>query len=229
MNSRVFVTGLGAVSAFGLGVNALWQGCMAGDSKTEPTPAPWRLYHQATSRVWSPLPPIDFSVLGFSRTEILTASIPSLLAEAASSEGMRQAEAEDMHLGSTIAVQIRAGVFLGTGFGGAKSPFDNYRAHLLGGLRTRFNMLLKEFPDDLHIKEQLAALKAHPRVNPMVICQSMPNAASAGVGIRYGLKGPNDTVCYACASGTVAIGRAFQAIQRGELDFAVAGGGRRTS
>jgi 3-oxoacyl-[acyl-carrier-protein] synthase II len=224
VNSRVFVTGLGAVSAFGLGVNALWQGCTTGDSKVEPTPAHWSLYYQATSRVWSPLPPIDFSTLGFSRTEILTTGIPSLLAVAASTEGIRQANADTMLLGSTIAAQVRAGIFLGTGLGGAKAPFDNYRAHLLGGMKARFNMLLKEFPDDLEIKEQLAALTAHPRVNPMVICQTMPNAASAGVGIRFGIRGPNDTVCYACASGTVAIGRAFQAIQRGELDFAIAGG-----
>ncbi len=223
-SSRVFVTGLGATSAFGLGVSALWQGCSIGDSKVEPIPAHWDLYHRATSRVWSPLPPIDFSTQGFSLTETLTSSVPALLAVTASKEAMLQAAAEDFLLRATTAVQVRAGVFLGTGFGGAKAPFDNYRAHLLGGMKARLNTLLKEFPNDLQIEEQLSALKAHPRVNPLVICQTMPNAASAGLGIRYGIKGPNETVCYACASSTVAIGRAFQAIQRGELDFAIAGG-----
>lgn len=222
--ARVFVTGLGAVSCFGCGVEAFWHGCKTGASRVDPVPENWSLYYDATSLVWSPLPEIDFAAVGFSRADRLTMSMPSLLAVAASKEAMTQAQALGWLPVSGTHTHTRAGVYLGTGFGGAQAPFDNYRAHLLGGLKSRFEKLREDFPGDLQVQEQLSALKAHPRVNPLVICQTMPNAASATVGIHCGIKGPNDTACYACASGTVAIGRAFQAIQRGELDFAIAGG-----
>jgi len=150
-------------------------------------------------------------------------NLPSLMALTAANEALRQANAEGL-VGDDAALGTRAGVFLGTGLGGSRAPFDNYRAHLLSRLKPALEKLGEDNPDDCLVREHLAGLKAHPRVNPLVICQTMPNAASASIGIRFGLKGPNETLCYACASGTVAIGRAYQAIRRGELDFAIAGG-----
>jgi 3-oxoacyl-[acyl-carrier-protein] synthase II len=52
----------------------------------------------------------------------------------------------------------------------------------------------------------------------------MPNALAAQIAIRFGVQGHVETTCAACASGTIAIGKAFRAIQRGELDVALAGG-----
>ena len=222
-SDRVVVTGTGALSSFGSGSEALWRACLAGEDPSAPVPASWSTYYRATSRTWAPLPPMNFSAMGFSRADVLTMSMPALLCAAASDEAMREAGATDLFRAAGPGA-LRAGVFVGTGFSGAKAPFDNYRAHLFGGMKSRFEQLLQDFPDDADLTEHVAALKAHARVNPLVICQTMPNAPSATVGIRFGLKGPNDTVCYACASGTVAIGRAYQAIKRGELNFAIAGG-----
>ena len=63
-----------------------------------------------------------------------------------------------------------------------------------------------------------------PRFNPFVVSMLMPNAPAAYLGIKYGLRGPNLASVKACASGTVAIGRAFEAIASGAIDQALAGG-----
>jgi 3-oxoacyl-[acyl-carrier-protein] synthase II len=215
------VTGLGSVSSFGCGADALWRGCLSGQDITEPVPAGWNAYYPAASRKWAPLPHIDFRTLGFSRQDLLVMGTPSLLALSAAREAWLDAtlpadgKAEDAW---------RAGVFLGTGLGGAKAPFDNYRAHLLSGLKKRLEGALSTNPDDILLSEHLAALKLHPRVHPLVICQTMPNAAAASLSIAFGIKGANETLSQACASGTVAIGRAYESIRRGELDIALAGG-----
>ena len=52
---RVVVTGIGAVSAFGAGVDALWKGCLAGRTVVEAVPAAWSKFSDGRSPVWSPL------------------------------------------------------------------------------------------------------------------------------------------------------------------------------
>jgi 3-oxoacyl-[acyl-carrier-protein] synthase II len=52
----------------------------------------------------------------------------------------------------------------------------------------------------------------------------MPNAAGAAISMRYGLRGPNETICTACAAATHAIGYAARLISWGMCDAAVTGG-----
>lgn len=223
-DSRVFVTGVGAVTVFGAGVEVLWQSCKALSTVTAPIPEHWHAYYRPSSRVWSPLPLMDFQSFGFSRAELLTSSLPMLLAAVAADEAISNSNSRGDKHSFGQANSDSTGVFVGTGFGGAKAPFDNYRAHLLGGIRPYLEELASAHPEDMSLAEQVMGLKAHPRVNPLVICQTMPNAISAFLGIRFGIHGPNETFCHACASGTVAIGHAFKAIRSGELELAVAGG-----
>jgi len=89
-----------------------------------------------------------------------------------------------------------AGVYIGTGMGGASSVERAY-ADMFG-------------------------LGAAPR--PLAILSAMNNAAAGHLSIRLGLKGPNFTYSCACASSAVAIGEAFHAIRCGRLDCALAGG-----
>lgn len=51
----------------------------------------------------------------------------------------------------------------------------------------------------------------------------MPNAPAANLSIKFNLSGPGNTLCAACASGTVAIGHGFKAVQNGTVDLALAG------
>ncbi len=94
---------------------------------------------------------------------------------------------------------------------------DPYRIGVLvgsgiGGLRT--------------IEEQHKVLleKGAGRVSPFLIPMLIVNMAPGQISISFGLKGPNNCVATACATGTNAIGDACKIIQRGEADVMLAGG-----
>ena len=54
------------------------------------------------------------------------------------------------------------------------------------------------------------------------------NMAAAQIAIKFGARGANENVVAACASGTNAIGNAFNIIKRGECDAIIAGGAEAT-
>ena len=89
----------------------------------------------------------------------------------------------------------RIGIFAGCGMGGGAAIENAYLVGAAGG-----------------------------RVPPLTIPAFMPNAPAAHVAIRQGVKGPVLTYSVACASSAVAIGEAMRAVQRGEVDLAIAGG-----
>ncbi|WP_395347994.1 beta-ketoacyl-[acyl-carrier-protein] synthase family protein [Variovorax sp. UC122_21] len=69
-----------------------------------------------------------------------------------------------------------------------------------------------------------AAYRGNGRVSPLTIPAFMPDAPAAHVSMRQGVLGPVLTYSVACASSSVAIAEAAKAIQRGEVDLAIAGG-----
>ena len=91
----------------------------------------------------------------------------------------------------------RVGVFIGSGIGGLPS------------IERQHAILLREGPR---------------RVSPFFIVGLIVNMASGQVSIKYGAKGPNQAACTACATGTHAIGDAFEIIKRGDADVMIAGG-----
>jgi len=71
---------------------------------------------------------------------------------------------------------------------------------------------------------QVRLERGERRVSPFLVPMMMPNAGGAAISMRYGLQGPNETVCTACAAGTHAIGNAARAIVWGRCDAVVTGG-----
>jgi len=69
-----------------------------------------------------------------------------------------------------------------------------------------------------------AAYRGGSRVPPLTIPAFMPNAPAAHVAMRQGAQGPVLTYSVACASSSVALAEAAKAVQRGDVDVAVAGG-----
>ncbi|HEX7866460.1 MAG TPA: beta-ketoacyl-[acyl-carrier-protein] synthase family protein [Variovorax sp.] len=69
-----------------------------------------------------------------------------------------------------------------------------------------------------------AAYRGNGRVSPLTIPAFMPNAPAAHVAMRQGVQGPVLTYSVACASSSAAIAEAAKAVQRGEVDVAIAGG-----
>jgi 3-oxoacyl-[acyl-carrier-protein] synthase II len=78
----------------------------------------------------------------------------------------------------------------------------------------------------LTLSQQFAVLQERgPRwVSPFLAPMMLADMASGYLSIALGFKGPNFGVISACASGSDAIGEAFELIRRGEVDMAVAGG-----
>ena len=76
------------------------------------------------------------------------------------------------------------------------------------------------------IEEQHKVLleKGAGRVSPFLIPMLIVNMAPGTISIMLGLKGPNNCVATACATGSNAIGDAFRLIQREEADVMLAGG-----
>lgn len=63
---------------------------------------------------------------------------------------------------------------------------------------------------------------------PMTIPEIIPNEAGGNVAIQFGLHGPNHTISTACASGTDALGYAFNMIRGGMVDVCLSGGAEST-
>ena len=80
------------------------------------------------------------------------------------------------------------------------------------------------------IEEQVTKMaKSGPsRVSPFFIPASIANMATAHVSMELGLKGPCYAPVTACATGTDAIGCAFNHIRTGDVTIALAGGTEAT-
>ena len=91
----------------------------------------------------------------------------------------------------------------------------------------RFGTIYATGVGGLHTLEEQVAVryeKGERRVSPFLVPMMMPNASGAAISMRFGLKGPNETICTACAAGTHAIGYAARLIRWGVIDAAATGG-----
>ena len=91
----------------------------------------------------------------------------------------------------------RIGVLVGSGIGGLRIIEEQHR------------VLLEKGPG---------------RVSPFLIPMLIVNMAPGQISIALGIKGPNNCVATACATGSNAIGDAYKLIARGEADVMFAGG-----
>ena len=62
------------------------------------------------------------------------------------------------------------------------------------------------------------------RVSPFLVPMMLPDMASGQISMLLGAKGPNYSTVSACSSAADTIGQAFEALRRGDVDVAVAGG-----
>lgn len=76
------------------------------------------------------------------------------------------------------------------------------------------------------VEENMAKLfeRGVQGVAPLTIPKLIANEAAGNIAIQFGIKGPAHTTVTACASGTDAIGEAFNAIRFGMVELAITGG-----
>jgi len=66
--------------------------------------------------------------------------------------------------------------------------------------------------------------KGPKRVSPFFVPMMIPDMAAGQVSIQLGAKGINSCTVTACASGANSIGDAYKAVERGDVDYIIAGG-----
>jgi 3-oxoacyl-[acyl-carrier-protein] synthase II len=184
---RVAVTGLGVISPCGNAPEALFDNLMAAKSGIRRISAPYvdKLSIKiAAEAVFKTSDYFPSRMSAFDRTGLM--SLASAM-QAWKDAGLELGDDE----------KSRAGVYMGTGMGGAQSIDDNSR------------QLYQDNKD---------------RVNPLSIVKVMSNAPAAHISINYGLTGPCLTYCTACSSSSVALGEAFRQIKYGFSDVILAGG-----
>ena len=104
---------------------------------------------------------------------------------------------EDADLNLSKENPERIGVVMGNGFGGLP---------------------------DVEVAAVTMLEKGILKINPFFFPIAIPNMAAANVSRLFGFKGYTSTIVTACAASTQSIGDALEAIRRGTMDVALAGG-----
>jgi len=231
---RVVISGAGVICPTAVGIENFWRSCLDGEAAIAAIPASWHRYATYHSHLWAPLPEVDAEAFGITRGERLSLDPVTLLAAGAAHEALGRAgftlEPTD---GSSHAFQVsglspaRAGVFLGTGIGGANSFLHSHVYHLLHPAQEATRDFIARWAPsvDAEDRERVLEFLAHgKRYHPFVVSMLMPNAPAAYVGIKFSLTGQATGYAVACAAGTVAVGNAFRAVRDGRVDVALGGG-----
>ncbi|WP_144185590.1 beta-ketoacyl-ACP synthase II [Elioraea rosea] len=194
---RVVVTGMGAVTPLGIGVEHVWKRLLAGESgigaiqSFDVKDLPAKIAGQVPSgskedgkldlNEW--IPPKDQRKMDrFIQLALVAAD------EAVADSGWKVETDEDAWT---------TGVMIGSGIGGLQTIFE---------------------------ASQLVHEGKSRRLSPFFIPSALINLASGHVSIKHGFKGPNHAVVTACATGVHALGDAARLIAMGDADVMVAGG-----
>ena len=135
---------------------------------------------------------IDFNAL-LPPAKISILDRVSLLALAAATQAVQNANEQS----SYPAALNQAGVYLGTGIGGAQALENAFAEHFL---------------------------RDGKRIKPFTVVQAMNNASAGHLAMEFQCHGPSLTYSTACSSSAMAIGEAYRAIKHGYVDCVLAGG-----
>lgn len=191
---RVVVTGLGAITSIGSGVEGLWEGVRCARSGVgrvthfDPSPLPCQLAAEVK----------DFDPTRYMEGKALKRlDRPAQFALAASRQALEDAGLDlEGGTGGQQEDRERIGVCIGSALGGAAYAEQQHATYLTEGMRS---------------------------VSPQVALQMFVGASSCNVAITFGLTGYSSSNADSCASGPIAIGNAWNAIRRGDVDLMLAG------
>lgn len=196
MQEPIVVTGMGAVSPLGTGVETIWKRLIAGESGI-------RRNDRFDTEGWkcriAGLVPERDEPGGFDPEtvmdprELRRTDLFIHYAMAAASEALVQAGWRP----ETEAQQMRTATMIATGVGGVPAITAASETVRTDGAR---------------------------RLSPFVVPSFLPNLATGQVSIRFGFRGPSGSPVTACAASAQAIGDAVRLIRNGEADIALCGG-----
>lgn len=199
MSRRVVITGMGAVTPLGTGVEKFWEGIKAnrlGISYIDMFD-PERIGIKIAGVVRDFDESAYYDVKGcFDKKEARRMDSFTKYAVAAAHEALEDAGSDFADIDP-----YRAGVIVGSGVGGV----------------------------DLTLGEHDKFTEKGPgRISAFYIPMMISNMAAGTISMKTGFRGANFDVTTACASGSHSIGEAFRKIKDGYLDVALAGGTEST-
>ena len=198
MSRRIVVTGMGAVSPLGCGVEAVWSRLLSGRSGISTLPED--LIGDLSVRIGGQVPDCTQDPeAGFDPDSVVSSKEQRkmdrfiLFALAAADEALQQSGWHPV----TAEEKERTATIIASGIGGFPAIAD--------AVRTTDS-------------------KGPKRLSPFTIPSFLCNLAAGHIAIKHQLKGPLGAPVTACAAGVQAIGDAARMIRAGEVDVAVCGG-----
>ncbi|RCI14713.1 hypothetical protein L249_6453 [Ophiocordyceps polyrhachis-furcata BCC 54312] len=198
---RVVVTGLGAVTPLGVGIQRTWSRLLAGDTGISSVAMrePKAQWHDLASTVAGVVPRGEkqgqwraSDWLGASDQRRMSTFAQYAVAacdmalEDARWRGPLRPEQKDA-----------TGVCVGSGIGNLDELYDSSRALDVGG---------------------------HRSLSPLFVPKILINMAAGHISLRHGFRGPNHSATTACTTGAHSIGDASRFIAFGDADVMIAGG-----
>ena len=204
MNRRVVLTGLGAVTALGEGVEPLWKAALEGRSgigflDVAVASGQWKI-PAAIVRDFAP----ERFVPQRKALKVMARDIQ--LAVAGASLAF-----EDSNLRGASFDPERFGVIVGSGV--LNHELDELGYSVQHSLDEKGRLDLKRFGD--------AGLSA---LFPLWLLKYLPNMSACHISILLNLQGLNNTITTGASAGLQAVGEAFRIIQRGDADLMISGG-----
>ena len=213
VGNRVVITGMGAVTAFGIGVEAFAGGLFAGRSAA----APITSFDASTlpTRFAAPVP-FDNAAL---ESRIRNAKAAKTMSRAALFASIAADEAvEHAGLDTSSLDPWRFGTCIGTGGLGF---FDVEYSDKLLDIFLHSIRLDGGVP---HFDPAVVRRNTLDMVHPLTPLKALPNILTAHIAIALGAQGVCQTVTTACTSAAQAIGEAFRQIRCGAADVMISGG-----
>lgn len=224
MGRRVVITGVGAATGFGVGVEALWSGLHEGRSAIGPierfdaTGFDSRLGAEIKGLAAKDYVPKSYRkhVKIMARdTEIAVAAAMAATADAAL---VTRAAAESA---ATTYPPSRTGCNIGAGFIAAET--DELTEALItacDGDPVRHGAFdLRKWGG---LSDELGGGMGN--LQPLWMLKYLPNMLACHVTILHGAEGPSNTITCGESSGVLSIGESMRVIQRGDADVCFAGG-----
>lgn len=200
MSRRVVITGMGAVTPLGTGVEKFWNGI------------------KANKIGFSYIDAFDTEATGIKIAGIVRDFDETAYYDVKGCFDKKDAKRMDKFTKYAVVAAHEAMEDAGTDF----SDVDAYRAGVLvgsgiGGI-------------DLTLSEYSKYLEKGPgRVSAFYVPMMISNMAAGTIAMKTGFRGVNFDISSACATGTHAIGEAFRKIKDGYLDVCLAGGSESTN
>ncbi len=204
MKRRVVITGLGAISCLGHGVNPLWEAAVKGESGLKEIDSfdygdfPVRLAGEVKE-----FKPQDYIK---NRKSIKVMSRDIQLACAASTLAFQDSKIKEEELNPE-----RAGVCMGAGL--LDNEVDEIAAGIKSSLDEQGIFQMKKFGSD-----------GLDSLFPLWMLKYLPNMPACHISINHNLQGPSNTITTSCSSSIQAVGESFRIIERGDADVMFAGG-----